>query len=237
MLFFYISHGDPIYSPDSLTTLGHAQANALAKRLALFGVDRIYASSSNRAIQTAEPSCELLKKEKTILDWANEGHVWKEFTVKQEDGSLTWGFHDPETIELFHSAEIRALGNQWCTHQKIPTRMAEGMARIDREVDAFFLSLGYRHDRENARFEIVAPIEERIALFAHQGFGLAFFSSLLDIPYPIFCTTFDIGHTGMSVVEFKSNGKYVYPKLLQLSNDSHLYREGILTGYHNRIRF
>ena len=29
MLFFYIRHGEPIYDPDSLTTLGHAQANAL----------------------------------------------------------------------------------------------------------------------------------------------------------------------------------------------------------------
>ena len=31
MLFFYVRHGDPIYDPDSLTPLGHRQAEAVAK--------------------------------------------------------------------------------------------------------------------------------------------------------------------------------------------------------------
>ena len=62
MLFFYIRHGDHIYNPDSLTALGQKQADALARRLSVYGVDRIYASSSNRAIQTAKPICDLLKR-------------------------------------------------------------------------------------------------------------------------------------------------------------------------------
>jgi len=52
--------------------LGQKQADALAKRLSVYGVDRIYASSSNRAIQTAKPICDLLKKEVEIMDLANE---------------------------------------------------------------------------------------------------------------------------------------------------------------------
>jgi hypothetical protein len=45
---------------------------------------------------------------------------------------------------------------------------------------------------------------------------------------------FDIGHSGVSVIYFEeSEGGKVYPKLLQLSNDSHLYKENLLTGYHN----
>ena len=39
------------------------------------------------------------------------------------------------------------------------------------------------------------------------------------------------------VIDFTERDGYVYPKLLQLSNDSHLYHEGILTGYQNEIRF
>ena len=50
MLLFYIRHGDPIYDPDSLTPLGLRQAEAVAKRLSLYGLDEIYASSSNRAM-------------------------------------------------------------------------------------------------------------------------------------------------------------------------------------------
>ena len=49
MLLFSIRHGEPIYDPDSLTPFGHRQAEAVAKRLALYGIDEIYASSSNRA--------------------------------------------------------------------------------------------------------------------------------------------------------------------------------------------
>ena len=63
MLFFLIRHGDPIYNPDSLTPLGERQAEAVGKRLALYGVDKIFASTSKRAEQTAVPTCEMLKKE------------------------------------------------------------------------------------------------------------------------------------------------------------------------------
>ena len=63
MLFFYIRHGDPIYNPDSLTPLGLEQAEAIKYRLARYGLDKIYASSSNRAMLTAKPTAELLKKE------------------------------------------------------------------------------------------------------------------------------------------------------------------------------
>ena len=40
-----------------------------------------------------------------------------------------------------------------------------------------------------------------------------------------------------SVIDFSETDGFVYPKVLQLSNDSHLYRDGILTGYQNRLRF
>lgn len=55
MILYYVRHGDPIYEPDQLTELGKIQVSAVAKRLALRGVDRIY--SSLRARQTAQPKC------------------------------------------------------------------------------------------------------------------------------------------------------------------------------------
>ena len=67
MIFYYVRHGDPIYDPDSLTELGHKQAEALSKRFSLYGLDEIYSSTSIRAQQTAEPTCKLLHKEKTFL--------------------------------------------------------------------------------------------------------------------------------------------------------------------------
>ena len=237
MLFFYIRHGDPIYNPDMLTPLGHEQAKAVAKRLCLFGIDRVFASSSNRARQTAEPTCALLKKEMTVCEWANEGLAWQEFTVVNENGARLWGFHHNETMELFNSKEMRDMGENWYNHPALHEGYKAGVERINREVDAFMLSLGFRHDREKGSYEIVSPNNERVALFAHQGFGMSFLSSLLDIPYPMFSTHFDTGHTGMTVIDFEERDGYAYPRMLQLANDSHLYREGILTGYHNQIKF
>ena len=236
MLLYYIRHGDPIYDPDSLTPLGHEQAKAVAKRLALYGVDEIYSSDTNRAMQTSEPTCQLLKMEKKLCPWANEGLAWKDLTVPLDGGRRAWCFHHKPTVELFNTAEIKALGERWYEHPHFDgTAFKEGMLRIHNAADEFLLSLGYRHDREGGFYEAVQPNEKRIALFAHQGFGLAFLSSVLDIPYPLFCTRFDLSHSSMTVIKFSGEGK-IYPQVLQLANDSHLYREGILTGYNNGIR-
>ena len=239
MLFFYVRHGDPIYNPDSLTPLGHEQAKALSKRFATYGLDRIFSSPSVRAMQTAQPTCDLLGKEMTICPWADEALAHRDFGVERPAGSRSWCFFHADILEIFRSPEVRGLGERWYEHPDlVKYDFGKGVARIDAAVDEFFLSLGYRHDRENARYEIVdKPNRERIALFAHQGFGIAFFASMLDIPYPIISTHFDFGHSSMSVIDFQQHGNYVYPKVLQSSNDAHLYREGILTGYHNVLKF
>ena len=241
MLFYYIRHGEPLGVPDySLTPLGREQAKALAKRLCLFGIDRVFASPTLRTMQTAQPICDLLGKEITPCDWADEGIVWNEFTVPHPKYEHTWAFFDPKYLEIFSSPEVRALGERWYEHPELAgLNFKAGVERINAAVDEFFLSLGFRHDRENARYEVVGEHlnRDRVALFAHQGFGMSFFSSMLDIPYPMFCTHFDFSHSSMSVINFEPRGKYVYPHVLQTANDSHLYREGIITGYHNAIKF
>ena len=241
MLFYYIRHGEPLGVPDySLTPLGQEQAKALAKRLCLFGIDRVFASPTLRTMQTAQPVCDLLRKEITTCDWADEGIVWKEFTVPHPKYEHTWAFFDPVYLEIFSSPEVRTLGERWYEHPALAgLNFKAGVERVNAAVDEFFLSLGFRHDRENARYEVVGEHlnRDRVALFAHQGFGMSFFSSMLDIPYPMFCTHFDFSHSSMSVINFEPRGKYVYPHVLQTANDSHLYREGIITGYHNSIKF
>lgn len=239
MLLFFIRHGDPIYNPDKLTPLGRRQAEAIAKRLAQYGLDRIYCSTSNRAIETAVPTCELLKKEMELLDWCNESHAWENLAVDNENGGMSWAFQQEKYANLFASDEVRRLDKEWYLHPEFKkTQFKEGIQRIQKETDEFLSSLGYEHKHEcNAYNSIWENNEKRIALFAHQGFGLAFLSCVLDIPYPQFCTHFDMGHTGMTVIEFPKKIGAVIPKVLQLSNDSHLYKENLPLNYHNRIRF
>ena len=236
MILYYLRHGDPIYNPDSLTELGHKQAAALSKRLALYGLDEIYVSTSNRAKLTAQPTYEALGLTPIECPWAHEGQAWSRYAVKCSDGAERWGFHDGATIEKFHNPEVRALGAQWYTHPSFEgTPFSEGIPATNADVDAFLRSLGFEHEREQGRFRILKENKKRIALFAHQGFGLAFLSSLLDIPYPLFCTHFDLGLSSMTVINFEERGEYAYAKTLMHSNDSHLYKENIMTGYQNCI--
>lgn len=238
MLFFYIRHGDPIYNPDSLTPLGERQAEAVAKRLALYGIDKIYASTSNRALQTAQPTAELLKKEVEQLDFAREGYAWQEFTALDKDEKRRWFFQNSTIRKLFVSDEIRFLGDRWYTHTALKETKAEaGLDRITSASDEFFKSLGYEHVNGSGAYKVINDNNDRVALFAHQGFGLAFFSCFLDIPYPQFSMHFDMGHSGMTVVEFKNENGYAYPKILTFANDSHIYKEGLPTKYQNEIYF
>ena len=235
MLFFYIRHADPIYSPDSLTILGQKQADALAKRLSIYGMDRIYSSSSNRAIQTAKPTCDLLKKEMEIMDFANEVYAWNEFSI-EKNGSRKWLFADEETKMLFAEESVISLGYKWYEHKDFMT-YKRGVDRISKETSDFFKSLGYEHIKNTGKYKVLKSNNERIAFFAHQGFGLAFLSEILDIPYPVFTNHFNICHSSMTVIDFKEENDIAIPKVLTLSSDSHIYREGLPTKYNNTIYF
>lgn len=237
MLLFYVRHGDPIYDPDSLTPLGRRQAEAVAKRLALYGVDEIYSSTSTRAMQTAQPTCEILKKELTTLEFAHENLAWRDLAVDLGDGKR-WVFQHDSLLELFTQPEIRRLDDRWYEHPALQAYpFDKGMQRIAQGTDDFLASLGYEHIPCTGKYRVTAPNEKRVAFFAHQGFGLAFLSCLLDIPYPRISTHFDICHTGMTVIRFEEKGGFAMPKVLTLSSDSHLYREGLPTNYNHELRF
>ena len=236
MILYYVRHGDPIYDPNSLTPLGQRQAEALAKRFGVHGLDRIYSSPSNRALQTAQPTCEILKKKPILVDFADETHAWREITVKRDDGKPTWVFQSKRHILLCNTREIRDLGERWFDHPEFAQYdMEKGFDRIADHTDAFLAELGYVHMRHTGRYRIRQHNQERVALFAHQGFGLAFLSCVLDIPYPMLCTHFDMGHTGVTVIEFRDVDGYCVPRVLTLSSDAHLYREGLPTKYQNEI--
>ncbi len=239
MLLFYVRHGDPIYNPDQLTPLGERQAESVAKRLSLYGVDRIYASTSTRARQTAKPLCEMLKKDMTLLDFANEGHAYDDFSIIDENGDRIWAIAKLENRRLMASAGMRRLGFDWYTHPDLPDCNWEGgFQRIQEETDKFLFSLGYQHIKESGTYQILKPNEERIALFAHHHFGVGFFSALLDIPYPICLTQFEMCHTGMTVIYFpEGTDGLTTPQILTLSNDSHLYRDGLPMKYNNLYYF
>ena len=232
MLLFYIRHGDPIYTPDSLTEFGHQQAEALKHRLKLANLKEIYSSSSTRAVMTATPTAEMLGLPITKLDWCHEGLAWKDFAIEMPDGKRKWTWAVPDMVSLFNSPEVRAMDRAWYDHPAFAdTNFKAGYQRIQREADAFMESLGYRHRPELNGYEPIAPHGRSVALFAHEGFGRLFLSALLDIPYPMYSTRFSISHTSMTVIYFSDKAEIVQPVVLQHSGDSHLFAAGLPTQY------
>lgn len=238
MLLSVVRHGDPIYDPDSLTERGKLQAQAAAKRLSLYGVDRIYSSPLIRAQQTARPTADLTGKEIVLQDWMSEALAWEDFSVPCGDDHR-WIFAVEENRWKFHSPEILSLGYEWYEHPFFEnTRCKEGYQRLLDASDRFFSELGYPHDRENHCYLEKEPNDLRVAVFCHQGFGLSWLGTLLDLPLPIIWSGFDISHSNITVVEFSAGeNKICIPRALTFSNDSHLYREGLPTKYNNRIYF
>lgn len=235
MLLFYVRYGDPIYNPDSLTDLGQRQAEALVKRMEVCRPQKIFSSSSVRAMQTAEPTAKALGQEITVMDWCHEKYAAEELTVKLPSGKKEWIWRNKETERLLNSPEVRKLDREWYKYPGLEC-YEKGILRIQRETDSFLASLGYRHDYENSGYIAERPNDDRIALFAHEGFGAAFLSCVLDIPYSMYATHFSMSHSGMTVIEFAGDG-IVTPHVLQESNDSHLFAAGIPTVYQNHVLF
>lgn len=226
MLLYIIRHGDPIYDPDSLTDLGKIQASAVAKRLALHGIDKIYSSPLVRARQTAEPLSVLLKKEINIEPWTSENVAVKYFWDRRNEKGC-WIMSSMKND--FHST-VQKHGFRWYEDERyngIPVK--EGYEAFLEASDEFLLRHGYRHDRENCRYIAENENDERIAVFCHAGFGISWIGTLLDIPLPLMWANFSYSHSCVTVIRFE--GKECVPQVLTYSNDSHLYKEGLPTRY------
>ncbi|MBO5869618.1 MAG: histidine phosphatase family protein [Clostridia bacterium] len=237
MLLYVIRHADPTYSPDALTPKGRRQAEALGKRLALHGLDKIYSSPLIRAQQTAQPACEMLGKEKEILDWASEGLASEYFGFLDDtrEGRWCWSFGINPT--RYYTEENLKLGDKW--YEGYPfchTKAKEGYELIAQKSDEFLESLGYK--REGLKYKILNHTDERVAVFCHYGFGMVWLSHLLQINPISFWSHFGLNHSGMTVIGFsQQEDGYTTPRVVTLSDTSHIYAEGLPTQFTNEFYF
>ena len=168
------------------------------------------------------------------MDWCNESYVWEEFTTGDERGKR-WFYQDENMRKVMASQQVEQLGEAWYNCDAFADTAAQkGVLRIRKETSAFLSSLGYDKSPDGNYYTASNPNEKRMALFAHEGFGMAFLSMLLGIPYPTFCLHFALEHSSMTVIQFDGTD-FVVPCVLQLSNDSHLYKSGLPTNYNNGI--
>lgn len=232
MLLYIVRHGDPDYKNDCLTERGKLQAEAVGKRIFDSKIDKIFSSPMGRAIQTAQPACRLLGLPMYIEDWTHE--IEEERLTPFPDGKL-------KSVSYVQNTYYRRNGNVDLSYEDAflcdgfsESRMKNARDRIEAGGRDFLERLGYRE--ENGVYRILENNEERVALFCHTGMGRAWLSVLLHIPIHMMWASFQLTHTGVTILEFKNNPDgYTAPRCLCLSDMSHLYAEKLDMIHDNSV--
>lgn len=236
MLLYIIRHGDPIYDPDSLTEKGQRQAEALGRRLCVNGLDRAYVSPMIRAQQTAAPACKALGITPVIKEWMSEQMLFDKISVPRDDGKpgKRWCWERQNTD--FKNNETINDPDAWKDHPIFYGAPVEDALRVlAGKSDELLEELGYR--REGSIYRILKPSEERVAAFCHHGFGMTWLSQLLQIPPHLFWGSFNISHSGVTILEFENHENGITaPRCLMLSDLSHVYADGLPMEYNNVIK-
>ena len=195
-----------------------------------------------RAQQTAAPTCAALGMTPEIKDFLSENDLFSKMSMplpddyKPENVRMRWAFH--QQLTNFKTKDSYFMTDNWHT---LPAwneckTMKPAYDAFISEADKFLCELGYV--REDDHYRIENPKYERVAVFCHQGVGLTLISHLLCLPPHIIWGSFDITHTGISVLEFKNypNGKTL-PLCLCMSDTSHLFAGDLPMKYQGVLPF
>ncbi len=221
MRLYIIRHADPDYDNNTITEKGHREAEALAKRLATEGIDRIYCSPMGRALHTMRYTAERIGREATIIDWIQEIAATVEYP-----GEGTLGAWDAPG-EMVYARPLHLDEEGWADFPHLAQAdMKRKLSKLRADSDAFLASLGYR--REGGRYAVERPSSERIALFCHGGFGLSWLSHLLHIPPIVMWTGFWLPPSSVSTISFERRSpQWATPRCIGLGDVSHLYAAGL----------
>lgn len=210
---YFVRHGDALpdqdeivlgdYDAQALSDLGRRQAQALARRLALYTISAIYSSPMGRSVQTARPLAEALGLEVVIDDDLREVELGP-------IGGEAEGLTDPAAVaallrqRLREIAEVAVTGGDWSVIPGSEPRAAM-RARITAAV---------------ARIHAAHP-GERVAVFSHGGLINAYFAALLDLDRDYF---FPAANTSVSVARVLGERRL----LMALNDITHLREGGLL---------
>ena len=224
MLLYIIRHGDPDYATDSLTERGWAQAEAVGKRLAASGINRVFSSPMGRARQTAEPTCRLLGLDYGVEPWAHEITDWHRLTPYPDGEIKSVSFVDRVDLRR-DGAQDLSYGQAMLTPGFSESHMQDALDTVSAGAREFLARLGYAE--QDGVYRITAPSDDKVALFCHAGMGRILVSYLLHIPLHLMWAGFNYNHTGVTVIEFKNQKTgFTVPRMLCYSDTSHLYAHG-----------
>jgi probable phosphoglycerate mutase len=219
MKILIIRHAEPDYPNHTITAAGHAEAQALAAKLARERIDRIYCSPVNRALHTMRYTAERLGLEPVIEPWTRE-LSWHAFDAQGEK-MAAWNIPGEQA-----RASLPTAGRGTWEEQTPYRDFAAQYEQLQADSDAFLRRHGY--ERVGGRYRILRPNRETIAVFCHLGFGLTWLSHLLELPFPLMWCGFWLPPSSVTTVLFEERSpEWAVPRCLGLGDVSHLHMAGL----------
>jgi broad specificity phosphatase PhoE len=223
MRLYIIRHADPDYEKNTITEDGHAEATALAKRLAAHGLDKIYCSPFGRAIETMKYTSEILNLEYKIEDWTKE--LWPELAIDETPWGKTMAIDFPG--EFYRCSENLPTHENWHKLSIFDNyKIKDVYGELIKNSDEFLARQGFV--REGGRYRITKASEDKIAVFCHGGLGLTWLAHLLEIPVTLMWSGFWLPPSSVTTILFDERSPgYAVPRCIGLGDVSHLYEAGL----------
>ncbi len=211
MRILIIRHGEPDYTRDCLTPLGHLQAQAAARRLQEEGIREIFSSPMGRARETASYTADLLGIQPIqLLDFMHELH-WG-----SSDGTPLFADGNPWMI----ADELVRRGwdlndTSWTEHEFFRNNtVTAACAAVARETDRWLQELGYRREGLYYRNTRSDDKQYSVALFCHGGSSSALIAHAINQTFPYVCATEHAAFTGITILRLDRNpGSLCIPSL------------------------
>ncbi len=218
MRIYIIRHAEPDYPNNTITPAGHLEAAALAKRLAKIGLDRIYVSPLGRALHTMQYTVDALKMPYTIEPWTIELEGCN-VDLPQWGRTALWNVPG----EVIRAAPPYPTWDNWRqTDCLAGAPLPASVEKLRENSDHFMARHGY--EREGGRYRVARSNAERIAVFCHGGFGLAWLAHLLELPLSLIWTGFWLAPSSVTTVSMDERSKqWAVPRCLALGDVSHLH--------------
>ena len=224
MRLYIIRHGDPDYDHDSLTPRGEARSPSAgcvcaapssdAPVFLAVGPRQGYLRPLRRMPGVAGGGIALdTRVDRHLL--RSRGH-WEMCSLRS--------FPVRGAFTMRRPRHATTVGNQ----QKYfdDPRLLPLVCAMEQGSDALLARHGYV--REGARYRVIAPSEDRIAIFCHQGIGTTWLSYLLHLPYQAGWAGMWQACTAISeiILEQRSQ-RWAVPRLLQMGATPHLVLAGL----------
>lgn len=213
MKLLVIRHATPDYKNKTIKPQGHEEAKALAIKLKKIGVDRIYASPMGRAQHTMQYTSDQLGIACITEDWMQELVNWR-----LPDGQWPWKIHSQDVFDKRNFMDYK----EWYNSPVYKgANIPEKFKSLERYSVDFFLRRGYK--RVDGLYQCIEPNHDTIAVFCHAGFGAAWISHILGIPFSMIATAFSMSPTAVTYIEFSGEkDEVIHPKCLRFGDTSHL---------------